>query len=284
MPIHVRESSFYTPSHIEDSAPQDAQLQAGQPWAESSPQYSATRRMIGNALFEAWFMAAVAGIHSIVPEDPIYINALQAIVNNYFGPNTAYVHIRYIVGKMVAALQFLTGMPSGDFDRVRSLDRSSNIIVQAVQGKITSVIAETTENVIELHPLFYHDNQRTSIAEIKIVPDLTTLEALVNVRSATFIHELAHVPGICGALDHTQTILGCCGLAGDENALLNPESWTIYAAAKLLTDAYPEFDFSGLHIVRRLTLLHHFSGYDVFRHGDHGSVWDLPGYDSSKDT
>jgi len=50
--------------------------------------------------------------------------------------------------------------------------------------------------------------------------------------------------------------------------------------------AYPEYDFSGEYVAIREELLHHFSGLDVLRHSDAGSICSLrlPAYDPKKDT
>jgi len=85
---------------------------------------------------------------------------------------------------------------------------------------------------------------------------------------------------------YTRQLCRILALLNAETAQENAETYATHGMLTALQLAYPEYDFSGEYVAIRKELLHHFSGLDVLRHPDAGSICSLllHAYDPKKDT
>lgn len=85
---------------------------------------------------------------------------------------------------------------------------------------------------------------------------------------------------------YTRELWKILALLNPEGAEKNAETYATHNTLKVLQLMYPEYGFSGEYVTFRDELLHHFSGLDILRHPDAGSIRSLkvPAHDPKKDT
>jgi len=182
-------------------------------------------------------------------------------------------------------------------NRVQTLMHEVMHSRSSIHGKPTSANAQEPTNsfpaakdncVDYTEEDIQHSNQRFLLRE-------TTWRS--HTLEQNLVDRRAVNPGASQPRSDTTSIMGygleaCLKMALSKNASdinnaqNNADTWATYGELWIILLAYPEFDCmaSSFKVKTRDRLIHHCSLYNCMRHPDAPSIWELSGYDPSKDS